>query len=152
MQIDKRLLLTLVGLCLVSPALVGCGNSGPRLTPVEGVVTVDGNPIEGATVLFEPEAGGRPATGVTDAQGKFSLTVLDEGDGAHLGMNRVSVAKEAKVDRPSNLEEGEYADVVMETPLKYASPKTSGLTWDVKPGMDPVELKLESEGGGISRR
>ena len=37
-----------------------------------------------------------------------------------------------------------FVDVEYETPVKYASPKTSGLEVDVQPGMDPVKLELVS--------
>ncbi len=34
--------------------LAGCGQKGPKVQYVEGVVTLDGNPVEGATVGFSP--------------------------------------------------------------------------------------------------
>ena len=145
MRIALRYSLALASLCLLGALCAGCGSQGPRLTPVEGVVTLDGDVLEGAVVLFEPEAGGRPATGLTDAQGKFVLKTLEEGDGAQVGMNLVSVAKEAKVESDVEVEEGEIVPVEFETPVKYASPKTSELKVDVQPGMDPVKLELVSE-------
>ena len=145
MRIALRYLLAFASLCLLGALCAGCGDSGPRLAPVEGVVTIDGNVLEGAVVLFEPEAGGRPATGTTDAQGKFVLQTLEEGDGAQVGMNLVSVVKEAKGETDVEVEEGEIVPVEFETPVKYASPTTSGLKSDVQPGMDPVKLDLVSE-------
>jgi hypothetical protein len=62
------------GLLLVAGLLwmVGCG---PSFKPVEGVVTLDGKPVEGATVFFTAEDGsGNSASGLTDANGKFTLT------------------------------------------------------------------------------
>ena len=44
--------------------LVGCGESGPKLVPVSGTVTLNGKPLEGAAVAFQPDAslqGGLPA-------------------------------------------------------------------------------------------
>ncbi len=137
-----------LALACLSLALVlgtGCGKSGPQMAPVEGVVTLDGEPIEGATVLFQPEAGGKPATGVTDPSGKFALKTFKTGDGAQVGMNNVSVTKEIVGESSANVEEGEIVDVVLETPAKYASPKLSGLSVDVQPGMDPVTLELKSQ-------
>ena len=145
MRTAFRLFLAFASLCLVGALCTGCGSKGPRLTPVEGVVTLDGEALEGAVVLFEPEAGGRPATGVTDAQGKFVLKTLEEGDGARVGMNLVSVAKQAKVETGVQVEEGEILPVQFETPVKYASPKTSGLKVDVQPGMEPAKLELVSQ-------
>jgi hypothetical protein len=69
----------------------GCGN---RLVPVEGVVTLDGKPVEGATVMFVPtEGSGRPATGATESDGSFRLKSFDSGDGILPGNYKVTVSK-----------------------------------------------------------
>jgi hypothetical protein len=131
-------------LCLLALGLLcGCGaNNG--LAPVQGRVLLDGQPIAGAAVLFEPESGGVPATGVTDASGQFSLTTSGRGAGASLGKNSVCVSKQVIAQPNRKVEEGEIVAMKSETPVKYASPQTSGLTIDVKPGMPPVELQLQS--------
>ena len=126
----------------VSVCVAGCGSDGLQLVPVEGTVMLDGKPLEGASILFQPDAGGRPATGVSDANGKFTLTTMEPGDGAQVGMNKVSVAKEQVVASKRKLEEGEFEPIKFLTPVKYASPNTSGLTVNVKEDMPPVELKL----------
>ena len=71
----------------------GCGPSRPTTMPVEGVVTLDGEPVEGASVMFAPEDGGRPALGVTDKGGKFALKTFEPGDGALPGKHQVTVRK-----------------------------------------------------------
>lgn len=75
----------------------------PPLGQVSGVVTLDGKPVPGATVYFAPEkreykrdkvSRGLPlrtATGLTDADGRYSLTYVDTVSGTFLGTNRVSV-------------------------------------------------------------
>lgn len=95
-------------------------------------------------MLFEPEAGGIPATGVTDAQGEFSLTTTGKGDGATVGMNGVSVSKQVFAQPGRKVEEGEIVAMKSETPVRYASPRTSGISIDVKRGMASVELELKS--------
>ena len=45
-------LLLLSALTLFS---VGCGESGPVVEYVQGVVTLNGSPLEGATVSFSPK-------------------------------------------------------------------------------------------------
>lgn len=123
--------------------LAGCG--GDRgLAPVTGRVLLDGKPLEGAAVLFEPEAGGVPATGVTDAGGKFTLATTGRGAGASLGKNGVAVSKQVVAEPGRKVEEGEIVAMRSETPAKYASPRTSGITIEVKRGLDPVELQLSS--------
>ncbi len=71
--------------------LSGCGSSGPETVPTSGKVTVDGKPAAGAAVMFLPQAGGRPATGVTDAAGVFRLQTFKDFDGAIVGDHRVTV-------------------------------------------------------------
>ncbi|MEO1991744.1 MAG: carboxypeptidase-like regulatory domain-containing protein [Pirellulales bacterium] len=124
--------------------LPGCGNSGPVLVSVEGTVTLDGKPIGGASVLFQPPAGGRPAVAQTDSQGQFKLA---KETGAHVGINRVAITKEISPEKPVSNEEDEEgsSDFELATPAKYASPQLSGLTVDVQPGMKPVSLEMSSD-------
>ena len=60
-------------------------------------------------------------------------------------MDFVSVAKEAKVETNVEVEEGEILPVEFETPAEYASPITSELKVDARPGTDPVKLDLVSQ-------
>jgi hypothetical protein len=69
----------------------GCGGGGGvDPVPVEGVVTLDGSPLEGATVLFRP-ADGRPSIGTTDAEGRYRLRYTSERTGAVPGRHTVSI-------------------------------------------------------------
>ncbi len=77
---------------LLCPALLttaGCG--GPGLSKVQGVVTLDGAPLSGATVSFMPVGQGRAAAGMTDGDGSFQLTTFRTDDGALPGDYRVIV-------------------------------------------------------------
>lgn len=80
---------------LVGSMLVGCGGqSYPPTSPVSGTVTLDGKPVEGATVTFVPnDSKLRPAAGVTDSSGKYTLTSFRSGDGAMPGEYKVTVSK-----------------------------------------------------------
>lgn len=91
-------------LCLASVGFViifsGCGGSNEyETTPVSGVVTCQGKPVSNATVNFTPlpdasrAAGqrGRPALGLTDKEGRFTLTTYHDGDGAIVGKHTVTV-------------------------------------------------------------
>lgn len=135
----QNVLICLVGLAM----LAGCGG-GDGLAPVKGRVLLDGQPVAGAAVMFEPEGGGVPATGVTDASGEFSLATSGKGAGATLGKNGVSVSKQVAAQPNRKVEESEIVPMKSETPVKYASPMTSGLSVEVKRGMAPVELQLSS--------
>jgi len=55
-------------------ALVGCGSGAAE---VKGVVTLNGQPVEGATVVFASDDGANIATGFTDASGNFTLTMAN---------------------------------------------------------------------------
>ena len=126
---------------LTSLVAAGC-HRGPDLVPVNGQVTLDGQPVEGAAVMLHPENGGRPATGKSDAAGQFALTTLSEGDGALPGKHKVTVAltkmlREIKEGDPWDESAVEYV-----VPARYGSPQTSGLSAEVVDGMPPLELKL----------
>src|SRR5690606_27270537 len=85
--VQKGLLLA-VGLLM----LVGCGQSGGEKTyQVTGIVTFQGKPVKEAAVSFIPEKG-RPASGVTDAEGKFELSTFGSMDGAIAGGHKVIIA------------------------------------------------------------
>ena len=75
MQRFSRFFVSLLGFFVL--VLVGCSNSDSRYTKVEGTVTYNQQPMEGANVTFLPVSAGEnnePAAGRTDAGGKFSLT------------------------------------------------------------------------------
>lgn len=144
-------------LALVSAVLLlaGCGSGKPATVPVSGVVKVDGKPMEGATVTFMPKAGGRPATGVSDASGKYTLTTFQGGDGALAGEHAVIVTKIKQTgavgDKSGSPPDGAMLSgpsagkVEYEIPQKYATPENSGLKAEVKAGMPPVDFDLSSK-------
>ena len=122
--------------------LAGCGEDN-GLAPVRGRVLLDNQPVEGAAVMFQPDKG-VPATATTDAKGEFEMST-SQGKGAAIGMNKVSVAKQVAAATNRKTEESEIVPMKSLTPPKYASPQTSGLSVEVKKGMEPVELKLNSK-------
>lgn len=76
--------------------LGGCsGNRNPPTSPVTGVVTLDGKPVSGASVVFNPATPGEGhrAAGMTDPEGKFTLGTFVGGDGAVKGSYNVVVTK-----------------------------------------------------------
>jgi hypothetical protein len=83
-------------LLILALAAIGCGEKFP-LAPVAGTVTLDGNPLAGARIGFEPVRGGdSPEAGpgsyaTTDANGRFELTALTGKKGAVVGKHRVWV-------------------------------------------------------------
>jgi hypothetical protein len=69
--------------------LTGCSD-GPKMVEVEGTVTVKGKPVDKIQVEFWPEGNGPRSIGVTDEQGRFSLS-SDDGKrkGAAVGSHRI---------------------------------------------------------------
>lgn len=138
-------------LALVALSIIGCGPNGPVVVPVTGVVKLDGEPVEGAGVIFMPaEAGRLPAEGTTDAQGKFSLRTSGASvEGAIAGKYDVVVTK---VSQPTGVvnEDGTSGGisnmkVVWLIPQKYSKHTTSGLQATVLKNMPLVELKLSTK-------
>src|SRR5438046_2180107 len=77
-----RLYFAMLASCLLL-AQAGCGGAGGKPVKVEGVVTLDGKPLDRALVSFIPVAqGGHQANGQTGLDGTFHLTTYTSGDGA----------------------------------------------------------------------
>ena len=112
--------------------------------PVKGTVLLNGKSLEGAAVLFQPKADERPAVGITDKLGTFHLTTRSQGDGAHVGLNKVSITKESDEPQLDDTEEG-IQDFTLITPALYASPELSGIEIDVYPGMESITLEMTSD-------
>jgi hypothetical protein len=107
----------------------------PSRVRVSGQVLIDGQPLQGGTILFVPE-GSRPSTGTIDQNGRFTLTCFDGNDGAVVGWHRIAIAP---VDLPG---EDEPAWVV---PPRYADHLKSGLEWEVKEPTGGVVIELVTE-------
>jgi hypothetical protein len=92
-----RQVVLLSGLILTA---AGCGGKG-SLSKVRGVVTLDGVPLQGATVSFMPVEGkGRVASGQSGSDGSFELTTFRTDDGAYSGDYRVVVV----VEEPNHID------------------------------------------------
>lgn len=161
----KRLaILSLALLVTCSIAVSGCQKKRVKgLVPAQGVVTLNGEIVAGATVLFSPkEIGGQAgsAQAVTDDEGVFKMTTLDPGDGVYPGEYSVSIIKdkiegglspeEAKerYDNPDKYRGQPVPEqtVVHEIPVKYADINESGLTITVPAGgQKDIEFALEGE-------
>jgi hypothetical protein len=142
--------------CLVLPTLlIGCNHGGlPGLAPAAGVVTLNGVPVDGATISFAPTSGNpdaRSAAATTDKEGKFVVTTLNFGDGILPGEYQVLVTKTTGTGgEGSDEREGgggrDDRQIVNHVPLKYANKTTSDLSVSISPKGDKnIELKLEGE-------
>lgn len=147
---SRRVSLAIAGL-LLALAGAGCGKAKPATAPVAGRVLLDGKPVAGAAVMFEPVEGGVPARGGTGADGSFTLSTFGRDDGALVGRHRVSVSKfvvEGVAANELGLEAAPGqpgAQPKAAVPVRYADPKTSGLEATVDAAGTKVEFTLESK-------
>jgi hypothetical protein len=121
------------------------------LAKVSGVVTYKGQPVEGAVVAFHCNTASVPATGTTDASGRFTLTTLTPGDGAVPGEHKITITKN-KVEGvaatgPVSMDDAAKSGPVnmKETnslPKRYANADVSPLKQTVAKDK-PNEFKLE---------
>ncbi|MCA9089244.1 MAG: carboxypeptidase regulatory-like domain-containing protein [Planctomycetaceae bacterium] len=126
---------------LLTVFATGCGSGVPSdrpdLATVTGTVTLDGQPLEGADVTFQPESA-RPSVGTTDSSGKYELIYLNDVKGAVVGPNRVMITtrRDGADDDPSS-------NVPERLPKKYHAEST--LSADVEAGSNVFDFDLTSE-------
>lgn len=153
---SSRFCFRLLALFLTSGLLSGCGDGRPSLVPVSGKVTLNGAPIDGALIGFEPdgiEGYSRPSISTTDSSGNFVVGTYDKADGMPAGKYKVTVFKKEVVGKlPENFNSEDTAANVQPVryqwtvPRKYATSTDSGLTVEVtSAGMNPAEIALSGE-------
>lgn len=124
--------------------LSGCSD-GPKVVPVSGTLTRNGQPVPRMTVNFEP-AVGRPSWGVTDDDGRFTLEYDASTKGAIVGSHTVWVAWRAsspkeeldalkgKAKKPADL------NAIQQ---KYGAPTKSPIKLEITSAVDDLEIKLD---------
>jgi len=147
----------LIASLVAAAALAGCNRAtnGRRPTkPVTVSVTYKGAPVADATVTFISEEGEPSAAyGTTDASGTAKLKTYEEGDGAVLGKQKVTINKEqiTGTQPVASQESPDYVPPVGSTPppqvkhlipAKYSAPDSSPLTADVT-SSGPNEFRFE---------
>lgn len=137
-QTHGAILSAMLGVALVT-ALVGCQKKPTfELAEVMGRVTIDGTPVKGLMLHFEPkpqDPAGKvllpPAYGFTAADGRYSLTCTGGKKGAVVGRNHVRItAAEGNGPRA-------------EVSARYA--RDDSIWYDVKPGINKYNIELHSD-------
>lgn len=108
----------------------------PQTFPVSGKVLLDGKPLAGATVMFNPEGGsGHGSIALTDAQGVYKLMTFVPGDGVVPGNYKVAITKIELGTSSSDSPAAVAPDPKNILPAKYADDTTSELraTVEAKP-------------------
>jgi hypothetical protein len=132
--------------CFGAVALLFTGCVDPPAT-VMGRVTIDGAPLvigEGqrGTVVFQPVSGnGSSLSGIINREGRFELAagssvIVEPGD-YNIAVSAVQIV-------PPTDDNPEPSGKRM-TPAKYASTSSSGLQSTINPGMNDINVAIESE-------
>jgi hypothetical protein len=136
-----------LGLALLAAA--GCG-SKVKYAPVSGKVTLNGKPLAGAQVSFQPiapagsaNAAAAGSSGKTNANGEYTLTVSTGETGAWVGKHKVMISAWANDTGESDARPPRggwpQKDLV---PKKYNSETT--LERDVPGGGGTINFELTS--------
>lgn len=137
---------------LVALPVAGCGSSDrpadlPELHPTTVKVTLDGEPLDGATVTLAPQSSKWSATGTTDEQGVATMLTNGRYEGVVEGEYKVGVNKLSKPtsDAPAaDLSYEEAQKLYMEqqkeikslVPEGYTVASRSPLELEVGPGQE----------------
>ncbi len=117
----------------------GCGGRSDLAT-VQGVVTLDGQPLPDAQVWFDPQAeGGRTSTAVTDSSGRFELLYAAGVKGAMIGEHNVRISTYVE----GGDEEGDPPTIPEKVPAKYAAP--GAIKKQVSDGKNTINIELDSK-------
>jgi hypothetical protein len=163
LRLNKNIL-ALLALAIITVFTVGCGET-LKTEPVSGTVTLDGSPVEKAMISFMPKDKniGLSATGLTDAEGKYTLTAIDttavHGAGTLPGEYMIAVIKTEVSEFVSQEEADEKGIAATDSgggpstggettylvPKKYSEFPTSGLTYTVVEGDNKYDIKITSE-------
>lgn len=146
--------IVIVMLCTAALGSLGCGSSYESAevlstVPVSGVLTYQGQPLESYRVTFYPEQGERASSGLTDAEGKFTLGTNREGDGAPPGRYKVVVSFSPPASEDTTLDlpiedPSKMPKPKVKVPEKYSNPEQSGLIMEVpKSGLRDLKLDLQ---------
>lgn len=98
---SKYRLQSLAALFLLLSVTSGCSD-GVGLGTVTGQVTKGGVAQPKLWVSFAPAAGGRPAEGITNGEGRYELSYTGTKKGALIGKHRVTIMSGGEIDGRGN--------------------------------------------------
>jgi hypothetical protein len=121
--------LAIVVICVIS--IAGCDTSRPGMVPVSGRVTIDGKPVTAGQITVMPE-GHRASIGKLDAEGRFTLSCFEPGDGAPIGQHIATVTSVESIDDHANR---------WHAPKQYAN-KANGVWVNIDGPTDNLKVEL----------
>lgn len=145
-------------LSLIAISVCGCSNTpeGPPTVDAKGIVTLDGTPVEGATVVFVAADGSsNSASGMCAKDGSFSLDSFNYKPGTVPGTYNAIVTKNEEVTTSEGELEGEEAEHAAESgsqqlgvknvlPSKYQQPSNSFQFIVPEGGVTDLKVELTS--------
>ena len=140
----------LVCLCVFAISISGC-KKGIDANLVEGLVTLDGQPLAGASVTFyDPNDDSKTAGGFSNEKGVYRLTPYggQGGEGAFTGDYVVTVTKSETVPlpKPITYDDGSVSTETTQHILLpvYRDRKNTPLKFPVVKGKNKIDLELKS--------
>jgi len=153
-------------LAVLALTFTGCGYRRPAQVKTTGTVTLDGEPVANAALMFIPNSG-RPASGNTNTNGEFQVSSFGGNDGLPAGDYRITATKLILKDKFQELydrqveraaaeaepgEDPEEVDIEFgdnawrnELPEKYAELDTTDITVTITKQQEPLVISLTSE-------
>ena len=117
--------------------ILSTGCSSSNIAPVSGRVTLDGKPLAGVHVGFQPIAKpgemnpGGGSYALTDSDGQYKLLLVEgEQPGAVVGRHRVEITARSEI--PANIDVAKRPPPKVFVPAKYS--QKSELTFEVPSG------------------
>ena len=151
---------------ITSLVITGCGPAGLKTQFVEGIVTLNGQPLDGALVTFTPVTqtpDNVSATGITDETGRYTLTAIgstisgEAGKGTIAGDHVVTIVKRETIitgqRRGSDGSLATTSDGQPEmssitriiTPQVYSQPDKTPLRATVQRGTNNLPFNMENQ-------
>lgn len=139
-----RICLFAVGFGLLSATWAGCGNA--EVAPVEGTITLGGKPIGPGVITFVPDKSkgnsGKGAVGYFEADGRYTLSTYEPGDGARRGNHHVFITPRAVGSSP-NADPLPGQQKLPPIPKKYSNRNQSLLSAEVNAGSNTIDFDLQ---------
>ncbi len=133
---------------LMSLGIAGCSGGGgeaePELVPVSGTVTLDGDPVEGVSVMF-----GGVSLGTSDETGHYELSYQGKKPGVPVGSHVVMCEKwvmpDGSVYRSDEAMSPMDAGATQVLPVQYTG-ADSTLVKEVPEGGGTIDIEMKSGG------
>ena len=130
-------------------AISGCGSDAPKgpeklsTTPVDGIVILNGKPAAEVSISLHHSEGKVAPRGMSDKDGKFSISTYGKDDGAPIGKYKVTAAKNmTKEISPGVLAPSPPGGFKSDIPAKYESVNSTDISVEIKAG-EKNSLKID---------